>query len=207
MSDTTDQPQIYLITPPELELSTFPDLLAACLDRVDVGCVRLSMATRDEDRIARAADALREVTHARDVAIVIESHMLLVERLGLDGVHLTDGARSVLKMRKDLGDDAIVGAFCGTSRHDGMTAGELGADYVSFGPVGATPLGDGSRAGLELFEWWSEMIQVPVVAEGALDTGLIRTLAPHTDFFGIGDEIWGSDDPAAMLEKLRDAMI
>lgn len=207
MSDTTDQPQIYLITPPELELSTFPDLLAACLDRVDVGCVRLSMATRDEDRIARAADALREVTHARDVAIVIESHMLLVERLGLDGVHLTDGARSVLKIRKDLGEDAIVGAFCGTSRHDGMTAGELGADYVSFGPVGATPLGDGSRAGLELFEWWSEMIQVPVVAEGALDTGLIRILAPHTDFFGIGDEIWGSDDPAAMLERLRDAMI
>ncbi len=110
-------------------------------------------------------------------------------------------------MRKDLGEDAIVGAFCGTSRHDGMTAGELGADYVSFGPVGATPLGDGSRAGLELFEWWSEMIQVPVVAEGALDTDLIRTLAPHTDFFGIGDEIWGCDDPAAMLERLRDAMI
>lgn len=207
MSDTTDQPQIYLITPPELELSTFPDLLAACLDRVEVGCVRLSMATRDEDRIARAADALHEVTHARDVAIVIESHMLLVERLGLDGVHLTDGARSVLKIRKDLGEDAIVGAFCGTSRHDGMTAGELGADYVSFGPVGATPLGDGSRAGLELFEWWSEMIQVPVVAEGALDSGLIRALAPHTDFFGIGDEIWGSDDPAAMLQRLRDAMI
>ena len=36
--------------------------------------------------------------------------------------------------------DAIVGAFCGTSRHDGMTAGEMGADYVSFGPVAAVSL-------------------------------------------------------------------
>ena len=136
MTDANDLPQIYLVTPSELELSSFCDQLAACLDAVPVACVRLSLATRDEDRIGRAADAIREVTHARDVALVIDSHVLLVERFGLDGVHLTDAARSVRKVRKDLGPDAIIGAFCGDSRHDGMTAGELGADYVSFGPVG-----------------------------------------------------------------------
>ncbi|MFT5743251.1 MAG: thiamine-phosphate pyrophosphorylase, partial [Paracoccaceae bacterium] len=160
----------------------------------------------DEDRIAKAADALRQVTHDRDIALVIDSHIQLVERLGLDGVHLTDHARSVRQVRKDLGDDAIIGAYCAASRHDGMTAGELGADYVSFGPVGETPLGDGTRAELELFEWWSAMIEVPVVAEGALDIDLIRTLTPHTDFFGIGDEIWGSDDPSAALRALMAAM-
>ena len=104
---------------------------------------------------------MREVTIARDVALVIERHILLVERLGLDGVHLTDGVRSVRKARKALGDDAIVGTYCAASRHDGMTAGEMGADYVSFGPVGDTPLGDGTTAGREIFEWWSEMIEGP----------------------------------------------
>lgn len=207
-SDATEQPQIYLITPSDFDLSDFPDRLAACLDAVPVACVRLALASRDEDRIARAADALREVTHARDVALVIESHLLMVGRLGLDGVHLTDAARSIRKVRKELGEDAIVGAFCGTSRHDGMTAAELGADYVAFGPVGATPLGDGSRAESELFEWWSQMIEVPVVAEGALDAGLIRALAPHTDFFGLGDEIWRSGpDAAETLRALRAAMV
>ena len=196
-----DHPQIYLITPPDFELSRFPDLLARCLDATPVACVRLGLATRDEDRIARAADALREVTHARDVALVIDTHMLLVERLGLDGVHLTDGARSVRKARKDLGADAIVGAFCGQSRHDGMTAGELGADYVSFGPVGLTALGDGARAEADLFEWWSQMIEVPVVAEGGLSDAAILELAPHTDFFGLGDEIWSAEDPAAELRR------
>ena len=202
MTDAPDQPQIYLITPSEFELSSFPDVLARCLDRVDIACVRLALGTTDETRISKAADALREVTHARDVALVIDSHMLLVEPLGLDGVHLSDGARSVKKVRKDLGDDAIVGTFCHNSRHDGMTAGELGADYISFGPVGVTPLGDGRQAELELFEWWSAMIEVPVVAEGALDETLIRAIAPHTDFFGLGDEIWQSDDAAATLEAL-----
>ena len=201
-----DLPQLYLITPPVLDLDLFPNQLAACLDATEIGCVRLSLASRDEDHIGRAADALRDVTHARDVALVIDTHMLLVERLGLDGVHLTDGARSVRKMRKDLGADAIIGAFCGASRHEGMSAGEYGADYVSFGPVGLSPLGTGEQAGLELFQWWSEMIEVAVVAESGLTPDLIRTLTPHADFFGIGDEIWGSDDPVKALLALRDAM-
>lgn len=204
--DQPEQPQIYLITPPEIELSSFPDVLASVLDAHPIACVRLALSTRDEDRLSRAADALREVTHARDVALVISDHMLLVERLGLDGVHLSDAARSVRYTRKELGDDAIVGSFCGISRHDGMAAGEAGADYVSFGPVQASPLDDGSFAELDVFQWWSEMIEVPVVAEGALDAAMIRTLTPYTDFFGVGDEIWQQENPAAALGDLIKAM-
>ncbi len=198
----TERPQIYLISPPEFDLEVFPDRLAAVLDGIDVACVRLALATRDEDRIARAADALRQVAHARDVAIVIESHLLLVARHGLDGVHLTDGARTVRHARKELGGDAIVGAFCRTSRHDGMTAAEAGADYVAFGPLGQTPLGDGAVVDYDLFGFWSEAIEVPVVAEGALTEALIAEFGPVTDFFGIGDEIWRSDDPLDALKRL-----
>ena len=200
--DTADRPQIYLATPPEFELSIFPDRLASVLDAAEIACLRLTMATQDEDRIARAADTLREVAHARDIAVVIDTHVALVERLGLDGVHLSDGARSIRDTRKALGKDAIIGTFCGASRHDGMTAGETGADYVAFGPVGTSSLGDGTRAEHELFEWWSEMIEVPIVAEGHLDAELIAELAPVTDFFGIGDEIWRKDDAAAALTAL-----
>lgn len=206
MTDQRDRPQITLVTPPELELATFPDLLGRCLDAVPVACLRLALSTRDEDRIARAADALREAVHSRDIPLVIEGHVLLATRLGLDGVHLTDGARSVRKVRKDLGADAIVGAFCGGSRHDGMTAGELGADYVSFGPVGDTALGDGRRAERELFEWWSEVIEVPCIAEGALDEATVADLAPVTDFFAFGPEVWNADDPASRLRSLDAAI-
>ncbi len=199
-------PQIYLLTPPEFELSSFPTQLARVLDATDIACLRLSLATSDEDRIMRAADACREVAHARDVPIVISEHALMVERLGLDGVHLGDGARRVRKTRTDLGQDAIVGTYCTNSRHDGMNAGENGADYVSFGPAGLSTLGDGTRAEAELFQWWSQMIEVPVVAEGALDTDIIRSLAPITDFFAIGEEIWRAEDPVAALKSLTDAM-
>ncbi|MBV7393118.1 thiamine phosphate synthase [Mameliella sediminis] len=200
-----DTPQIYLVTPPEFDLGSFPELLGRVIGEVDTACLRLSLATRDEDRLMRAADAVREVAHRADVALVIDTHVVLADRLGLDGVHLLDGARSVRSARKTLGPDAIVGAYCRQSRHDGMSAGESGADYVSFGPVSGE-LGDGETAETELFAWWTEMIEVPVVAEGGLTPELVRTLAPVTDFFAIGEEIWSQEDPLATLKALRAAM-
>ena len=191
-----EQPQIYLISPPAFDLATSPTVLAGVLDAHPIACLRLALSTRDEDRIARAADACREIAHARDVAIVVDDHTGLSERLGLDGVHLTDATKSVRDARKALGPDAIVGAFCGTSRHHGMEAGDAGADYVAFGPVAGTS----EIADAELFSWWSEMIEVPVVAEGALDAEVIKRLAPVTDFFGIGEEIWDAEDPANQLK-------
>ena len=200
-----DLPQIYLVTPSVIDLDFYPDQLARVLDSVEIACLRLGLASIDEDHISRAADALRDIAHARDIMLVVERHALLVERLGLDGVHLMDGGRNLRQLRKDLGEDAILGAYCNTSRHDGLTAGEAGADYVSFGPVAASALGDGVQVDPELLSWWSEMIEVPVVAEGGLTADSIRSLANKVDFFAIGAEIWTQDDPLAQLQMLAAA--
>ena len=199
---TQDRPQITLITPPVLDLDIFPTVLARVMDGVDIACLRLSLASKDPDDIGRAADAARVVAHARDVAIVIENHALFVERHGLDGIHLTDGSRAIRALRKELGADAIVGSFCGISRHEGMSAGEAGADYIAFGPIGDTGLGLGTQAPRDLFEWWSEMIEVPVIAEGALTRDLVEGFAPVTDFFALGAEIWAAEDPLAALKAI-----
>ncbi len=201
-----DSPQIYLVTPPAFELETFVPRLAAVLDAVDIACLRLALAGRDEDAIARAADACRMVAHERDVAIVIADHLHLVESHGLDGVHLMDAARTVRTARKDLGADAIVGSWCGASKHAGMSAAEAGADYVCFGPLGQSALFNGAVAEREMFAWWSEVIEVPVVAEGALTLELVADFAPVTDFFAFGDEIWTSPDPVAALKAMVAAM-
>lgn len=197
-----DQPQLYLISPPQLDLFTFSDTLGAMLDARDIACFRLALTTDEEDEFARAADVLREVCHTRDVAVVIDQHFRLVEKLGLDGCHLPDGPRLVREVRKDLGADAIVGAHCGVSRHAGMAAGEAGADYVCFGPMAASTLGDGEFADMDLFKWWSEVIEVPIVAEGGLDAELVAEFAPYTDFFALGAEIWRDDTPVNAMNTL-----
>jgi len=202
MPDQPDRPQIYLVTPAAFAPEVFAPRLAAVLDAHPVACLRLALATPDEAAILHAADRLREIAHARDVPLVIDSHFRLVRQLGLDGVHLPDGARNLRTARKALGTEAIIGAFCGASQHAGLNSGEAGADYVAFGPVAGSALGSGAVAGRDLFEWWSEMIELPVVAEGGLTPALVEALAPVTDFFAFGPEIWGAEDAAQMLAQL-----
>ena len=182
--------RLYLVTPATLALESFVATLGALLDTRAVVCVRLALETTSEETLTRAADTLRPVCHARDVPLVVSDHYRLVRPLGLDGVHLRDGARQVRAARKALGRDAIVGAYARASRHDGMNAAELGADYVSFGPVAPSSLGDGTLADHELFAWWAEMIEVPVVAEGGFAPEIAQTLARQADFIALGDELW-----------------
>ena len=202
---TQDLPQIYLVTPSIINLQTYPEQLARILDTVDIACLRLGLVSTDEDEIARTADALRDVAHTRDIMLVIERHALMVDRLGLDGVHLMDGGHNLRQLRKDMGNEVILGAFCNTSRHQGIGAGEAGADYVSFGPVAASTLGDGNQVDPELLSWWSEMIEVPVVAEGGLTQDVIRNLSDRVDFFAIGPEIWNTENPLTSLQALAAA--
>ena len=197
----SEGPQLYLMTPAGAQASALGPMLTEVMDRFQVACLRIRGGA-EEDELSRLADLAREIAHARDVAVVIDDHVKLAQRHGLDGVHLTDGARGVRLARKELGADAVVGAFCGSSRHEGITAGEAGADYVSFGPVGDSALGRGGPAPLELFQWWSEMIELPVVAEGAGTRELISQMWSACDFIAIGPEIWSEDDPLSALTAL-----
>lgn len=198
-----DFAQIYLATPAEIDLESFKPKLESVLDTVPVACLRIAQQSSDESQLGRTADQLRDICHRFDVAVVIDDHFRMVEKHGLDGVHLLDGARLVREARKLLGADAIVGAYCGASKHSGITTAEIGVDYVSFGPVGDLGgLGDGSRAEPALFQWWSEMIEVPVVAEGGLDDASLISIRDHVDFVTFSAEVWQSEAPAAEAQRL-----
>lgn len=203
-----DSAQVYLATPASFTLPEFAADLAKVLDAVPVVCVRISLASTDERDLGRAADQLREVCHARDVAIVIDDHYRMVKPHGLDGVHFTDGAQHVREARKELGNDAIIGAYCGDSRHNGITAAEIGTDYISFGPISGTNLGDGSVADAGLFAWWSEMIEVPVIAEGNVTSEALIDLRDHIDFLTVGPEVWAAPEgPIAAIKAINKTLM
>ena len=126
--------------------------------------------------MARAADALRPVAHARDVPLVVDA-TTSGSPPGSASTASTSRRRRARSARRATRSartpsSAPSPAPRGTT---GLTAAEIGADYVSFGPAGPTGLGDGSIVPLDLFEWWSEMIEVPVVAEGGITAEVAGT--------------------------------
>lgn len=183
--------RLYLTTPARLEPEPFAALAGRALATGRVACFRLDLGPAPEEAWRAAAAALVPVAHAADVALVIAEHHRLVCPLGLDGVHLAASRTPVREARKALGPEKIVGAFAGASRHKAMTLAEAGADYVSLGPVGDVgALGDGARAGDELFEWWAEMIETPVVAEGGVAPADAARLKDWADFVVPDAGVW-----------------
>ncbi|MEM9781498.1 MAG: thiamine phosphate synthase [Pseudomonadota bacterium] len=193
-------PRLYLVTPAlsGAETARFSDTVEAALATGLVACLRLAMVPDADDAAwTAAANRLLPLCHAADVPLVATDRPMLVAPLGLDGVHLSASSASIGRLRKELGKDVIIGADGGAERHRAMVLAEAGADYVTIGPVAA--------AGDELYQWWSEMIETPVVAEGGIDVDAALRLGPMIDFATPDpDLIWPS--PATALPAFAEAL-
>lgn len=191
----SDRPQLYLVTPFLFEPTPFAQDLARALDAAPVACVRLQLRGVSESELRFAIDELRPVCHSREVALVLLDYDRLAHEAGLDGVHFEPGQNRQVEARELLGQDKIVGVGCGASRHQGLIAGERGADYVSFGPVSVDPaLRSGDLADRALFDWWQTMIELPVVAEGGMTPAHAAELVGAADFVAACRSVWRHPD-------------
>lgn len=201
--------RLYLITPPKIDLSTFPALLAAALDAGDVACVQLRLKQVGDDVIRRAIDALRPLVQSREVAFILNDRPDLAAAGGCDGVHVGQEDTPYAQARKIMGRDAIVGVTCHDSRHLAMVAGEDGADYVAFGAFFDTATKDPkARAEPEILSWWQEMMEVPCVAIGGINVDNCAVLVDAgADFLAVSGGVWNHPDGAAAAVKAFNKVI
>lgn len=174
-------PQLFLIAPADAAAADFAPSLARILERAEVSALLLPRGNRAENAYKDFVRAVTPQAQAAGCAVLVEGEPGLVKTLGADGLHVTGGAGALREAVAALKPAAIVGAGEVHSRHDAMTLGELGADYVLFGPLSG-PLDPADRA---LAEWWAETMEIPGVLsdpEARPDAGD----AGGCEFIGIG---------------------
>ncbi len=209
--------QIYLM----VEAGLDPGTLGRGLDAGAVACVLLRSADVGDDALRAATAALRPIAHEREVAFLIENKTLLANETGCDGVHLTLDGMTVEEARQVVGAEAIVGVYCGASRHAAMAAAEAGADYVAFGG-GAAERWWEKAADPELLTWWQAVMIAPCVAIAGDDLQTAGEMAAAgADFVAVGPCIWslpagpdaavrelismlGGDDPGSTASQAED---
>jgi thiamine-phosphate pyrophosphorylase len=203
------RPRLYLITPPALAPAAFSDRLSEALDAGDVACLQLRLKDVDDDAVRRAADALRPIAQARDVAFIMNDRPDLARETGCDGVHVGQQDASYAEARRLMGPERIVGVTCHDSRHLAMEAGEAGADYVAFGAFFPTTTKPSRyQPTPELLQWWNELMEVPSVAIGGITPencgDLVRAGA---DFLAVVTAVWGHPAGPAAAVGAFDAAI
>lgn len=201
--------RLYLITPPAFEPAAFTGPLSRALDAGDVACVQLRLKGADDDTIRRAADVLRPIVQARDVAFLMNDRPDLALATGCDGVHVGQEDTPYAEARRILGSGRIVGVTCYASRHLAIDAAEAGVDYVAFGAFFPTGTKDARhRADPEIIAWWSELMTVPCVAIGGITPENCRPLVTAgADFLAVVSSVWNHPDgPAAAVKAFLAAI-
>jgi len=203
MAEAAPPCRLYL-TLPAHPSTTLEKSLSEAMDATDVACILLR---QDGTKSDPAWDLrLRELTQARDVALLVENDAKRAERMSADGVHIAADAALYRQTREHLGQRAIIGVGCNGSRHAAMVLAELGTDYVAFGPTPA-PGERGREERAELIAWWSEIFVVPCVAwnvetpEEAADLSRLGA-----DFVALSPAIWQAESAAERIGQIDAAL-
>jgi thiamine-phosphate pyrophosphorylase len=204
---TTYDCRLYLITPPVLPQG-FDRLLAEALDAGDVAALQLRLTDADDDAMRRAIDLVRPVAQSRGVALMLNNRPDLAVQAGCDGAHVGAADMPPAEARRVLGKLQL-GVSCYDSRDAALGAGEAGADYVAFGAYfPSTTKQVTTFADVDLLEWWSEIMELPVVASGGIDAANCAPLVrAGANFLAVVAAVWRHPEgPAAGIRAMNAAI-
>ena len=195
-------PRLYLATPVMDDPSSLIASLPAVLAADDIAAVLVRLAPIDQRTMIARIKALAPAIQNSGAALLIDGPVELVARAGADGAHLY-GIEAMQDALPTLKPDRIAGVGGLTTRHDSMTAGEAGADYVLFGEPDAQGRRPSNDAISERLQWWAELFEPPCVGFAASIAEAGEFAAAGADFVLVGDFIWA--DPRGAAAALMDA--
>jgi thiamine-phosphate pyrophosphorylase len=196
-------PRLYLATPVVDDPLTLAASLAGALSGADVAAVLLRLKQTDQRTMISRVKALAPVVQEHGAALLLDGYVELVARSGADGAHLT-GIAAMEDALPSLKPDRIAGVGGLTTRHDSMTAGEVGVDYVLFGEPDAKGQRPSAEAIAERLQWWAELFEPPCVGFAGSREEAHQFAAAGADFVLVGDFIWADPrGPAAALSEVE----
>jgi thiamine-phosphate pyrophosphorylase len=199
-------PRLYLATPVLSDPAPLAAQLPGLLAGADVAAVLVRLKQTDPRSMVTIVKALAPAIQAAGAALLIDGHADLVARGGADGAHLT-GIAALDEALPVLRPDRIAGVGALATRHDSMSAGERGADYVLFGEPDATGSRPAQEAIAERLSWWAELFEPPCVGYAATREEAVDFVAAGADFILVDDLIWqDTRGPAAALAELGAAI-
>jgi thiamine-phosphate pyrophosphorylase len=199
-------PRLYLATPAIEDPQSLAEALPSLLEAADVAAVLLRLKPSDPRTLISRIKALAPIIQDRGAALLLDGNADLVARAGADGAHLPSLA-ALEEALATLKPDRIAGVGQLATRHDSMTAGERGADYVLFGEPDEKGQRPSMAAVCERLAWWDELFELPSVAFAATLEEVNAYARAGADFILAADLIWTAPEgPAAALRATEAAI-
>ena len=175
------------------------------------GCrwIQLRMKDADEAEIERVARLILPECRRRGAVFVIDDHVELALRVGVDGVHLGKNDMPVSEARRLAGADFIIGGTANTFE-DVQRLAAQGADYIGCGPFRFTTTKKklAPMLGIEGYKRiLSQMkgcgITLPLVAIGGITCGDIpQLMAAGVSGIALSGSVLRAENPVEEMKKV-----
>lgn len=188
---------------------TLPAVVADAL-RGGLQVVQLREKDLSSSQLYELAGDLRRITQDFGAQLLINDRIDIALAVGADGVHLGQSSIPVAVARRILGSDQIIG-YSAHALDEAQQAERDGADFVTFGPVYATPskAAYGEPLGLARLAEVSQSLSIPVLALGGVKKSSVEEVL-SVGAWGIAviSAIIAAQDPAdetaALLRTIAD---
>lgn len=183
------------------------DVLHAIIDG-GADCIQVREKELDGGVLAQRVARVIELARHAGVSVIVNDRADIALATGADGVHVGEHDLSIHDVRRIAGRTLLVGA----STHDldeAKAAVEAGADYCGVGAMFATALKpERAPSGPEYLRAFIERYpNTPHLAIGGVGPENVhRLVEAGCRGVAVSSAVCGSDDPAAVVRALRDAI-
>lgn len=160
---------LYLITGRGETLGRNLEFVVEEALRGGVRAVQLRDKEASSKELYETAYELRRLTARYGAKLFVNDRTDVALAVDADGVHIGSASLPLYKVRRLLGEKKLIGVSC-HNQAQAITAQEMGADFITFGPVFHTPskASYGDPVGLEKLEGVAGQLQIPVFALGGV---------------------------------------
>jgi thiamine-phosphate pyrophosphorylase len=137
--------------------------------RGGVRAVQLREKDLPTKELYETAYELRKLTARHNAKLFINDRVDIVLAVDADGVHLGYNSLPLYKVRRLIGEKKLIAVSC-HNLVQAITAQEMGADFITFGPIFYTPSKApfGDPVGLKKLEEVTSLIEIPVFGLGGI---------------------------------------
>jgi thiamine-phosphate pyrophosphorylase len=181
--------------------------LSAVVEQALKGGIK-AVQLREKDLSSRElhelAQEMREITSRYDARLFINDRIDIALAVAADGVHLGHGSIPLQSARKLLGGEKLIGVSC-HGRESAVAAQEMGADFITYGPVFHTPSKEvyGKPLGIASLLEVTPLLRIPVFAIGGITSLNTRqVLGAGAHGIALISAVIAADNPAEEAKTL-----
>ncbi len=198
---------LYFVTTPPREGQTYLSMVeAACQGGADM--VQLREKNLPARELLALCKDLQAVCDRFGALFILNDRVDVAAAADVDGVHVGQDDLPVRQARRILGHRKLLGCSTHSVAQAFQAQGD-GADYVSCGPVFATPTKpDYKPVGLDLVKQYRALVRVPFVAIGGIDGENVESVVrAGADRVAVVRALGAAPDPEVAARRLKEKIL